>query len=189
MVKGTKNKKRMAFEMAAQAAVNVDSINYDKYLRENRGCSESSWVAVVPLSLKGGGSLQYGIYSSKERAKEKVRDYFSMLIDEREAIKAGAAEAKARCSGCRDDMTNQEAHYGGCMRESEGEDEGMTERETIIERLREQVIELERAVMVENLLVGKLKKRYNVSETEIGELMGELMDEIDDRLDGQLDVD
>ena len=42
---------------------------------------------------------------------------------------------------------------------------------------------------MENLLVGKLKKRYNVSETEIGELMGELMDEIDDRLDGQLDVD
>ena len=76
-------------------------------------------------------------------------------------------------------MANQEAHYGGCMRESEGEDEGMTERETIIERLREQVIELERAVMVENLLVGKLKKRYNVSEMEIGELMGELMGEID----------
>jgi len=195
MVKGTKNKKRMAFEMAAQAAVNVDSINYDKYLRENRGAQaaaglgESSWIAVVPMSLKGGGSLQYGIYSSKERAKEKVRDYFSMLIDERAAIKAEAAEAKARCSGCRDDMANQDAHYGGCMRESEGEDEGMTERETIIEHLRERIIGLERAVVVENLLVGKLKKRYNVSETEIGELMGELMDEIDDRLDGQLDVD
>ena len=185
MVKGTKNKKRMAFEMAAQAAVNVDSINYDKYLRENRGAQaaaglgESSWVAVVPLSLKGGGSIQLGFYSSKEKAEEQVRDYFRVLIDERAAIKAEAAEAKARCSGCRDGMANQEAHYGGCMRESEGEDEGMTERETIIERLREQVIELERAVMVENLLVGKLKKRYNVSEMEIGELMGELMGEID----------
>jgi hypothetical protein len=195
MVKGTKNKKRMAFEMAAQAAVNVDSINYDKYLRENRGAQaaaglgESSWVAVVPLSLKGGGSIRLGFYSSKEVAKEKVRDYFNMLLDERGAIEVEVAEAKVRCSGCRDDMTNQEAHYGGCMSESEWEDEGMTEREVIIEHLRERIIGLERAVVVENLLVGKLKKRYNVSETEIGELMGELMDEIDDRLDGQLDVD
>ena len=88
MVKGTKNKKRMAFEMAAQAAVNVDSINYDKYLRENRGAQaaaglgESSWGVVVPLSRKGGGSIQLGFYSSKEKAEEQVRDYFRVLIDE-----------------------------------------------------------------------------------------------------------
>ena len=30
-------------------------------------------------------------------------------------MNSGKRMAKERCSGCRDDMPNQEAHYGGCM--------------------------------------------------------------------------
>lgn len=108
----------MAFEMATQGAVNVESPDSKKYIQELRGAGEDGgtlWEVVVPLSLLGGGSMQLGFYNSELLATECVRGYFKVLMAERES-----REKKDVCSGCRDEMANQEAHYGGCMSDPDG---------------------------------------------------------------------
>ena len=106
----------MAFELASQAVVNVGAIDCEKYIQELKGVGENGstlWGVVVPLSLKGGGSIQLGFYHSALLATECVGDYFTKLIEN--------IEEKAVCSGCREGMANQEAHYGGCMQDPDGE--------------------------------------------------------------------
>ena len=48
--------------------------------------------------------------------------------------------------------------------------------------LRGRVQYLERQVMIENKLVGKLKERYNVSNEEIGKLVDEVKKEMGEQL-------
>ena len=113
---GKKFNGRMAFEMAAQAPTNVKSPDCEKYIQELKGVGENGstlWGVVVPLSLKGGGSIQLGFNRSALLATECVGDYFTKLMEN--------IEEKAVCSGCRDEMANQEAHYGGCMQDPDGE--------------------------------------------------------------------
>jgi hypothetical protein len=92
----------MAFKMEAQLPVECGLVDSEKYISK---VSEEQWGVVVPLSLKGGGSIHLGMYKSKDAAKKAVEDYVEGL----------------RCTGCRDGMANQEAHYGGCMSDPDGE--------------------------------------------------------------------
>jgi len=156
----------MAFEKASYGVVNVDSINYDKYLNsdsdeDSDGNISKCWSVIVPLSLKGGGSIHLGWYESEEEAKKAVDNY----VKEHE---------ENNCEGCCDGMANQEAHYGGCMRSLVDEEE----EDWTYARL----VELEWQVMIENKLVGKLKERYNVSNEEIGKLVDEVKKDMDEQL-------
>ena len=164
--------------MEARAAVNVKSPDYKKYIQELRGAGEDGgtlWGVVVPLSLLGGGSLQMGFYNSELLATERVRDYFKMLMAERES-----REKKNVCTGCCDGMANQEAHYGGCMSDPDESSEefkgepsevvavdlvrttGAPRTETIITRLSE------------HGLLHWWACRYNVSEPEMKELVRDI---------------
>ena len=154
----------MAFEKTSYGVVNVGSINYDKYLNydsdeDSDGNISKCWSVIVPLSLKGGGSIHLGWYESEEEAKKAVDNY----VKEHE---------ENNCEGCCDGMANQEAHYGGCMRDLIDEEDWTYAR----------LVELEWQVMIENKLVGKLKERYNVSNEEIGKLVDEVKKEMDEQL-------
>ena len=163
-----KNPKKMAFEKTSYGVVNVGSINYEKYLNsdsdeDSDGNISKCWSVIVPLSLKGGGSINLGWYESEEEAKKAVDNY----VKEHE---------ENNCEGCCDGMANQEAHYGGCMR-------GLVDEEDDeVAVLRGRVQYLERQVMIENKLVGKLKERYNVSNEEIGKLVDEVKKDMDEQL-------
>ena len=74
----------MAFVHFPQKLVEPTNIQYEQYILKCATDSKSStrmWGVTVPISMAGGGSIQLGIYNTKEKALEQTKSYFDSILE------------------------------------------------------------------------------------------------------------
>ena len=74
----------MAFVHFPQKLAEPTNIQYERYIFKCATGSKSptrTWGVTVPISLAGGGSIQLGIYNTKEKALEQTKSYFDGILE------------------------------------------------------------------------------------------------------------
>jgi len=166
----------MAFVHFTQKSVDSTNVKYEKYIYK---LSDSEWSVTVPMSLAGGGSINIGTHDTKAKALEQTKNYFKIVLlestDESElaaeparGAAASAGEGDAIDADMRDEISTDIRERQSARQECSSELLILQDKN---EELTNEVELLHRAVLIENMIVGELKRIYNISNETIAEIM------------------